>query len=313
MRSHNRLRAIRALLLGYSHDQVSELHEITRRTLLNWVKRFNDEGVDGLIERPRPGAPKKIDEKETETYIDLINHPEKVGETHWTGVKFHGYLRKRIQLDIGYSTVIRWLHDNKFRLKVPQPWPDKQDEKARQSFLERLRVWLQDEQVRLWYLDEVGIEGDPRPRRRWVKVGEKARVSYKGTHIRMNVIGLICPQTGEFYALEFSHIDSEIFQIFLDHVNQDLDLSGKRNILICDNASWHKKKSLIWGTFEPHFLPPYSPDYNPIEKLWLIMKAEWFSDFFAKTREQLIERLDKALLWIMDRQIDNKRTCAIQK
>ncbi|MGD9818702.1 MAG: transposase, partial [Desulfomonilaceae bacterium] len=42
------------------------------------------------------------------------------------------------------------------------------------------------------------------------------------------------------------------------------------------NASWHKSKSLNWGRFEPIFLPPYSPDLNPIERLWLIMKAQWF-------------------------------------
>jgi len=311
-RSYNRLGAIRALFLGYSHDQICELYEISRRTLLNWVKSFNAEGVDGLIERPRSGAPKKISGETTQECIDLINNPEKVGVTHWTGVKFHGHLRKKLELEIGYSTVIRWLHDNKFRLKVPQPWPDKQDEQVRQKFLERLRTWLKDDQVRLWYLDEMGVEGDPRPRRRWAKVWQKARIPYKGTHIRMNVIGMICPQTGMFYALEFSHVDSEIFQIFLNYANKDLELSGKRNILICDNASWHKKKSLDWGELEPQFLPPYSPDYNPIERLWLIIKAEWFYDFYAKTREQLISRLDKALLWAMDRQLDNQRTCSIQ-
>jgi transposase len=305
------MRAIQALFLGYSHDQVCELYDISCRTLLNWITRFNEKGIDGLVERPRPGAPKKITADQGEEYLDIVKHPEKVGETHWTGKKFHGYLRDTLKHEIGYSTVIRWLHDNHFRLKVPQPWPERQDEKARQSFLERLKNWLHDEGVRIWSLDEMGVEGDPRPRRRWVKVGEKARVPYKGEHIRMNVIGHICPETGEFYALEFNHVDSEIFQLFLDHANGDLTLQGKRNLLICDNASWHKKKTLNWGEFEPQFLPSYSPDFNPIEKLWLIMKAAWFTDFFAKTREQLIERLDKALLWIMERQTDNKRTCSI--
>jgi len=42
-------------------------------------------------------------------------------------------------------------------------------------------------------------------------------------------------------------------------------------------------------------LPPYSPDLNPIERLWLLLKAEWFADFFAKNREQLIDRIDQAL------------------
>ena len=46
----------------------------------------------------------------------------------------------------------------------------------------------------------------------------------------------------------------------------------KRNILILDNASWHKRKSLNWHFFEPLYLPPYSPDFNPIEQAWSKIK-----------------------------------------
>jgi transposase len=106
--------------------------------------------------------------------------------------------------------------------------------------------------------------------------GDKIRQSYVGAHIRMNVTGMVLPRKGEFYALEFSHSDTEIFQIFMDHANRDIQLERPRNLLILDNASWHKSKSLDWGRFEPIFLPLYSPDVNPTERLWLIMKAEWF-------------------------------------
>ena len=128
----------------------------------------------------------------------------------------------------------------------------------------------------------------------------------------MSVAGMVCPRTGEFYALMFSHTDTRVFQVFPDHANKDIQLQRKRNILICDNASWHKSDSLKWGKFERVFLPPYSPDLNPIEKLWLIMKAEWFSDFVAKDTDQLIDRLCQALNPVVDRKTGNKKTCAIR-
>jgi transposase len=99
----------------------------------------------------------------------------------------------------------------------------------------------------------------------------------------------------------------------LNHANQDVKLERPRNIIICDNATWHKKKSLDWGAFEPVFLPPYSPDLNPIERLWLLIKAEWFADFFAKNRDQLLDRIDQALLWVMNRPGDNQNTCSLQR
>jgi hypothetical protein len=49
--------------------------------------------------------------------------------------KFHGYLREKLKEEVGYSTLVRWLHDNGFLIKVPQPWPDRQDEQKRATFI----------------------------------------------------------------------------------------------------------------------------------------------------------------------------------
>lgn len=190
-------------------------------------------------------------------------------------------MRDELQIEVGYSTLVRWLHEQGFRLKVPQPWPDRQDEAQRQQYLEAR--------------------------------GEKTPVTHNGDHMRSNVTGMICPHTGAAFMLEFSHNDRVIFQVFLDEANKLVATERRRNILVCDNASWHKCKSLEWGKFEPMFLPPYSPDFNPIERLWLPIKAEWFSDFVAKNRNMLTERLDAALNWAMARPRPNQQTCSIRK
>jgi transposase len=310
---HDRIMAIRALAVGIPHAQVALVHQVTTRTLNNWINRFNASGIDGLIDRPRSGRPPAIPADKEPQLRELILSPAAAGVTHWTGKKFHGHLRDELQIEAGYSTVIRWLHDQNFRLKVPQPWPDRQDEDARRAFVEQVAAWLSDDQVELWYADETGIEGDPRPRRRWAERGKKARITKNGDHIRMNACGMVCPRTGQFYALEFSHSDVETFQVFLNEANQDVQRQRPRNLLICDNASWHKNKSLDWGHFEPIFLPAYSPDLNPIERLWRVLKAEWFSDFIAKTHDELLARLDVALRWVINRTQDNQTTCAITK
>ena len=147
--------------------------------------------------------------------------------------------------------------------------------------------------------------------RRFTTKGEKKLQPHSGANLRRNVTGAVLPRTGEFYALEFSHSDREVFQTFLDNANKDLYFERPRNLLILDNASWHKSKSLDWGKFESVYQPPYSPDLNRIERLWLIMKAEWFSGFYAKTKDQLIDRLSQALMWLIDRKNENTMTCAI--
>lgn len=304
------MQAIKALLLGVPRPTVAELFAVSERAVFDWVERFNESGLDGLVDKPRSGRPPKIPPEAAARLEEVLEKPEEAGEIHWTGRKFHGYVRETLEIEIGYSTVQRWIRQRGFRLKVPQPWPDRQDEELREAFVDELREWLENEEIDLWYMDEMGVEGDPRPRRRYIRQGEKGRVTKNGDHLRMNVTGMICPRSGAFYALEFSHTNTAVFQAFLEHANRDLTLDRTRNLLICDNASWHKAATLEWGHFEPVYLPPYSPDLNPIERLWLLIKAEWFTDFVAKTEAQLIERLDQALLWAMDRTHANRKTCA---
>jgi transposase len=89
-RGQMRMMAIRSLIMGLSHDTVATAFNVSRDTITNWVKRFNGAGIDGLLEQPRSGRPRKITAEQTPHCRELIEHPEQAGQTHWTGKKFHG-------------------------------------------------------------------------------------------------------------------------------------------------------------------------------------------------------------------------------
>ncbi|MBK8092707.1 MAG: IS630 family transposase [Verrucomicrobiaceae bacterium] len=158
-----------------------------------------------------------------------------------------------------------------------------------------------DPNVDLWFSDESGFEGDPRPRRTWTKIGKVRHSPYLGEHIRYNVFGAVRPKDGRLGALLFNLCDSVTFQVFLDTLAEENPrVEGRRAILVLDNASWHKTKSLNWHHFEPEYLPPRSPDLNAIERLWLRMKADWFNGWIAKTSEQLQDRIIESLRSLFD-------------
>jgi transposase len=104
-------------------------------------------------------------------------------------------------------------------------------------------------------------------------------------------------------------VDTEVFQLYLDEVNRVI--GGRRIVMVLDNAGWHLSKRLSWGTIEPLNLPAYSPDFNPIERLWLVMKARFFSDWIAKTQDELTERVVNALRSFMASPDDIKSVCSI--
>jgi len=182
-----------------------------------------------------------------------------------------------------------------------------QDEDKRASFKARLFRLECDPDVEIWYQDECGVHGDPRPRQVWAKKGSRQQIHYKGTHIKDNVIGAVRPTDGKFVSLIMPFVDTQIFQIFLDEMQQYV--SSKKAVMILDNASWHRTKRVRWGKFRPLYLPPYSPDYNPIERIWLNMKTSFFTAYTATKQSELTDKLEKALRFYMDNQVHCRFLC----
>ena len=89
--------------------------------------------------------------------------------------------------------------------------------------------------------------------------------------------------------------------------------ANRRQLVVLDNASWHKAARLNWHHFEPVYLPAYWPDFNPIERLWLVLKAEWFWDFIARTPQELSDRLCLALRSFIEDPPKTASACAIRK
>jgi len=291
-----RFQAITLLDLGYDKQEVAEISRCSLRTLNRWIADYKASGIDGLAIKGRSGRPRKISkERFGAEIVPLVLEPSKVGETHFTGVKLHGYLVKNLKEELSYRTVLTYMHEHDLTRVVPRPWPDRQDPEKREQYLKEIEVLKQDASVELWFADETGIEGDPRPRKVWVKKGTRPIHPYLGDHIRLNVIGAVTPTRGDLFSLIVPHVDTQVFQVFINELAEYTKQSSKQIVLVLDNASWHKSASINWHHIKPKYLPPYSPDFNPIEIVWLCLKRDFFTSWFAKTPDDLLERTVFAL------------------
>ena len=304
---------------GMTRSEVALFCNVNEKTILEWIKRFNAEGIDGLADRPRCGAPRRISKEEMSSQvIPLLDDPQSVGQQHWTAVKLRGYLPAQWQIEVSYPTLVRYLHENARHPRVPRPMPEPKCRDSwtqqREDFARKMTTWINDSQVELWFTDECGVEADPRPRRRWVEPGSKPTIPYSGSHVRRNIIGAISPAEGTLSAVVFSHCNTDVFQVLLDTLAQEHpEKKNVRQILVMDNASWHKTKTLNWHHFEPQYLPPYSPDFNPIERLWLRIKNDFFADYFCRDGEELEERILTALEHIIKEPNMVKSQCRISE
>lgn len=107
------------------------------------------------------------------------------------------------------------------------------------------------------------------------------------------VYGAVEPTTGTSFFLQFSHVDTDCYQRFLDEFSKHY--ADSLNILQVDNGRFHKGKDLVVPeNIILLFQPAYCPELNPIERLWQYLKADLKWSTF-KTLEQLQTRVDQLL------------------
>ena len=85
--------------------------------------------------------------------------------------------------------------------------------------------------------------------------------------------GAVAPTTGDNFFMEMPHLNSSIFQVFLDQFA--VAYPDSLNLLVLDQSGAHTAKRLIIpANVRLVFLPPYSPERNPIERVWRALKDQ---------------------------------------
>jgi hypothetical protein len=146
-------------------------------------------------------------------------------------------------------------------------------------------------------MDEAGFVQTQPNRSAWTETGEVHLIT-AARGKRLNVMAALI-STGELFTAKFwETTTAALFGGFLGLL---LESVGKPLTVILDNASIHKAKEiqpllafLREKGLTLHFLPPYSPELNRIEKLWHKMKYEWMA-FKARNSAGLEADVDKIL------------------
>jgi transposase len=114
--------------------------------------------------------------------------------------------------------------------------------------------------------------------RKWAPRGSRP-VAVKQTRYEwVYCYAAVNPLSGDAVALLLRHVDTrhmnEFLRVFSEHLGPD-----EHAVLILDNAGWHRSHELIVPeNVTLLFLPPYSPELNPVERLWAYLKSHFFSN-----------------------------------
>jgi transposase len=126
-------------------------------------------------------------------------------------------------------------------------------------------------------VDECGIEAFLYREYGWAPMGEKVYTKISGKKFkRTNIVAGMC-QRGWVSPMQYNGTtDSILFEYWFEHCLLKEIRSG--SVIVLDNATFHKKSVLpdLAQKKDCHvlFLPPYSPDLNPIEQKWAWLKKQ---------------------------------------
>ena len=79
-----RARIVLGCASGLSNKAVAARERVTAQTVGKWRRRFLERGIDGLLDEPRPGVPRKIDDAKVESIIVQTLESQPRGATHWS-------------------------------------------------------------------------------------------------------------------------------------------------------------------------------------------------------------------------------------
>jgi transposase len=270
---------------GYSVPQIAEIFEVGEDVVRTWLHRFQQDGPDGLADRPRPGRPPKDPLARHIVDGQASTPPFCSGlvQTCWTVGLLTAFLAARFRLLLSASSVRRYLKLMGWRWRRPRlapathaPGHQKKRDPAAAAKLAAIAAALATSATVL-YLDECELQLLPIVRAMWMK-GTRVRIPTPGQNAKRVLFGALDARTGVLMYLVRERKRAVDFVAFLDQLAWRYPRGPV--VLVVDNVITHDAR-LVRGwlacpehtRFQVRWLPKYAAhEANPIERIWGLLK-----------------------------------------
>lgn len=307
-----RLRAHIVLLLSDRHpwSLIEQILFCSTATIARWKDRFEAGGVEALLEENR-GRKATLLAHWALIIVSWVRtlSPRDLGycRSRWSCGTLALLLRETHGVKASVETVRRCLHDQQMVWRRPRPVLGQRDPQRRWK-LRKIRELLRDlpEDEAAVFQDEVDLNLNPDIGCCWMKRGEQAQVLTPGDNIKRYLAGSMSWRSGELVVTEGTRRNAELFVRHLE----DLRVRFRRYTrihVICDNARFHKIEGsrLVRQYLTEHgdrivlhYLPTYSPQDNPIERVWWHLHEQITRNHQCQCMQELIQL---TMAWLEER------------
>ena len=317
-RMDQRASIILSLAQGNHEKEVAKQIGVTIKTVRKWRDRFIVNGVDGLCDLPRSGAPRKFTVAERcEVIAIACDHPRNYGyDTHnyWTNDLLTQAVNDNIDgLDMSRSSVVRTLNINELKPHKFKMWLHSKDPEFKAKVNEVVDLYISppDDAVVLCVDEKTGMQAKERKNETIMpKCGEAGK--YEHEYIRHGTQSLIASfdiKTGKVVAECGDSRKAEDLIAFMEKVAQEYINESKVHV-IWDNLNihmdgpgkrWTNFNKKYEGKFEFHYTPKHASWVNQIELFFSIIYKRCLKHASFRSKEELKEKVMKfIMLWNKD-------------
>lgn len=301
-----RCKIIRNLVRGEGPGIIARILGCSRSQVYRVAKRFVSDGVGGLVDRREDNGPSKTDEVYVTFVLTAVGEsPPQYGfeRPTWTQELLVIVAEQQLGVRTSTTTMSRLLailnvRHGRPKPRVECPWPAAAKTR-RLNRISRLAESLPKDEA-LFYLDEVDIHLNPKIGPDWMLQGQQKSVLTPGQNQKRYLAGALNVGTRRLTWVEGSHKNSALFISLVDHLLKSH--RGLRKLhLVLDNFKIHSSRAveaakLRWQTrVEFHFLPPYCPDHNRIERYWKDLHDNVTRNHTCPNMEELMTRVNNYL------------------
>jgi transposase len=264
----DRIKAVLAHDDGYSYSEIARILLLDDETIRRHIEDYFSKKK---LNPENGGTTSKLTQAETHK---LIQHLSEVTYLYVKDICF--YVKKTYQKFYTISGMTKWLHANGFSYKKPHTVPAKANKEQQVKFIEYYNQLTKKagNKEPIYFIDSVHPQYQTKLTYGWILKGEQKLIPTTGRQPRLNFMGGICLNGHRIIYQQAEKVNADSIAGFLAYLRKCNPGEYKIHIIL-DNAGHHCDKNVqdfaSSLAIELHYLPPYSPNLNPIERLWKIM------------------------------------------
>lgn len=283
-RVRDRIKAILLASEGWSSAMIAQALRLHQTTVDHHISEFLNKGK---LKPENGGSDSKLSAEQTAFLIsqltdNLFHHARDV----------IAFVARTWNIVFSVPGMNKWLHRNGFTYKKPSGVPHKFSEEKQRQFIEyyeELKETVGDEPV--LFIDGVHPTQATKISYGWICKGQKKAVKTTGSRTRLNIMGALNLKTPEYPLIcEYKTINEYNVSRFFNEIRKVYPDYNQKIHVILDGAGYHRSQLVKdWAevvNIRLHYLPPYSPNLNPIERMWKLMNEHARNNrYFSSTKE----------------------------